>query len=65
MTHTKLTEKDFICNGYNKYHLWTYLYYQYQINPKLQDLSRKERKRMAVNVYLKLLGKKDERLDWQ
>lgn len=53
-----MKDSDFICNGYNKYHLWTYLYYQYQVNPKLQDKSRKERKQMAVEVYLQLLGKK-------
>lgn len=53
-----MKDSDFICNGYNKYHLWTYLYYQYQVNPKLQDKSRKERKQMAQEVYLQLLGKK-------
>ena len=58
MTHTKITDKDFLCNGYNKYHLWTGLYYDYQVNPKLQHLTRKERKQMAVEVYLRLLGKK-------
>lgn len=53
-----MNDKDFLCNGYNKYHLWTGLYYDYQVNPKLQHLTRKERKQMAVEVYLKLLGKK-------
>lgn len=52
-----IKDSDFIVNGYNKYHLWTYLYYQYLINPKLQDKTRQERKQMAVETYLELLGK--------
>lgn len=51
-----MQDKDFIFNGYNKYHLWTGLYYDYLIHPKYQHLSRKERKQMALKIYLKLLG---------
>lgn len=53
-----INDSDFICNGYHKFHLWNYLYYQYLVNPKLQDRTRKERKQMTVDTYLKLLGKK-------
>ena len=53
-----MKDSDFIVNGYNKYHLWTYLYYQYLVHPKLQNKTRKERKQMAVEAYLQLLGKK-------
>lgn len=50
-----IKDSDFLCNGYNKYHLWTYLFYQYLVNPSLQDKTRKERKQLAVDTYLKLL----------
>lgn len=49
---------DFICNGYNKYFLWTSLFYDYLVNPKLQTMPIKKRKQMAIDMYLKLLGKK-------
>ena len=28
-----MKDSDFLCNGYNKYHLWTFLYYHYQTDP--------------------------------
>ena len=57
-----MKDSDFLCNGYNKYHLWTFLYYHYQTDPHITG-TRKERKQKAVNEYLQLLGKrKDEKM---
>ena len=51
-----MKESDFIYKGYNKYHLWTSLYYQYQLDTRLGNMSRKARKKLAVDKYLNILG---------
>lgn len=55
-----MREQDFILRGYNKYHLWTHLYYEEMINPRNQNLSRKEIKNRALYWYLRLLGYKHD-----
>lgn len=51
-----MKDRDFIVNGYNKYHLWTHLYYEELINPRNQGLTRKEIKNRTLYWYLRLLG---------
>lgn len=53
-----MRDTDFIYNGYNKFHLWTCLWYQEMTNPQNNGLSAKQIKNRALKNYLKLLGLK-------
>lgn len=51
-----MRDKDFIYHGYNKFHLWTYLWYREITAPDNQNLTPKEIKNRALKTYLELLG---------
>lgn len=55
-----MREQNFIYKGYNKFHLWTYLWYQEMTNQQNNGLSAKQIKNRALKQYLNLLGLKQK-----
>lgn len=43
--------------GYNKWHLWTYMYEMYVINDYYRLNNYKKQKELMLEIYLRLLGK--------